>query len=138
MILSKQFSFDAAHRLTFHQGECFNLHGHTWNGNIEIGMPDGDVQDMIIDFGLLKEIIKDYFDHKTLVYKKDQGLLEYLRDAGLKHTLLDQEPTAENLAILIKGLVIRLLLDKSNTTELNEETWVSITLFESETSSVTV
>lgn len=138
MILSKQFSFEAAHRLTFHQGREFNLHGHTWQGNIEIGMPDGDVQDMIIDFGFLKDMIKSNFDHRTLVYKDDLKLLAYLKDAGLAYTTLETEPTAENLALLIKGMIIQLLLVKSGLPELNEGTWVSITLFESETSSVTV
>ncbi|MBP6085949.1 6-carboxytetrahydropterin synthase [Patescibacteria group bacterium] len=31
MKISKSFSFDAAHRLTTHNGKCRNLHGHRYS-----------------------------------------------------------------------------------------------------------
>ncbi|MCD6102754.1 MAG: 6-carboxytetrahydropterin synthase, partial [Thermotogaceae bacterium] len=30
MLISKEFTFDAAHRLMKYKGKCENLHGHTY------------------------------------------------------------------------------------------------------------
>jgi len=86
MILSKTFTFDAAHRLLDYNGKCANLHGHTWKGEVRIiniysidkVVPDG----ILLDFSKIKKIIEK-FDHT------------YLND------LININPTAENLSALI-------------------------------------
>lgn len=95
--------FSAAHRLSFHKGQCKNLHGHTWKVDVAIGGEDG--QDMIVDFGDIKSLIKDQFDHTVLVYEQDDILYQAMAKAGFKMSLLPCETTAENLAKQIREMI---------------------------------
>jgi len=82
MILRREFTFDAAHRLTRYHGKCENLHGHTYRMAVDIrGCPDDE--GMIIDFAKVKEIVG-----AEIISKLDHA---YLND------LLPQ-PSAENIA----------------------------------------
>lgn len=69
MLVSKEFTFDAAHFLTKYHGKCENLHGHTYKLRVTV---EGEVQEdgMVIDFLILKKIVKekilDKFDHHSL------------------------------------------------------------------------
>jgi len=69
MVVSKKFSFDAAHFLPNYEGKCRNLHGHHWvvevacsgEVNVDVGM--------VVDFKDLKgfcEEIEEKFDHTSL------------------------------------------------------------------------
>jgi 6-pyruvoyltetrahydropterin/6-carboxytetrahydropterin synthase len=87
VLVSKEFSFDAAHHLHCYEGKCKNLHGHTYRVIFGIsGFVDG--RGLMIDFGDIKEIwtneIEIYLDHK------------YLND-----TLPAMNTTAENMAVWI-------------------------------------
>ncbi|MCD6103388.1 MAG: 6-carboxytetrahydropterin synthase QueD [Thermotogae bacterium] len=82
MLISKEFTFDAAHRLMKYKGKCENLHGHTYKLRVTVkGEPDDE--GIVIDFLHLKKVVEEnvvaYLDHS------------YLND------ILEQ-PTAENLA----------------------------------------
>ena len=67
MLVSKDFSFDAAHFLTQYHGKCEHLHGHTYKLRVTV---EGKVQSngLVIDFGILKKIVKeqilDKYDHR--------------------------------------------------------------------------
>jgi len=69
VMVSKEFTFDAAHHLHCYEGKCKNLHGHTYK--VVFGM-SGFVNDigLVIDFGDIKEIWKNeieiYLDHRYL------------------------------------------------------------------------
>ena len=65
----KKFSFSAAHFLPNYEGDCKNLHGHTWKGEVEIEGYINNETGMIIDFKEVKKElrkIEDLFDHKLL------------------------------------------------------------------------
>lgn len=72
--LSKQFRFEASHRLPAHDGKCARLHGHSWIGRVYVRgtelQADGPKAGMLIDFGELKRIVNplvdDYLDHHHL------------------------------------------------------------------------
>jgi 6-pyruvoyltetrahydropterin/6-carboxytetrahydropterin synthase len=82
MLLKKEFSFDAAHRLESYHGKCENLHGHTYRMSVEIeGSPDAE--GMIVDFARVKETVD-----REVVSKFDHS---YLNDAI-------RQPSAENIA----------------------------------------
>jgi len=102
MKVSKEFTWDMAHRLTFHDGKCKNLHGHTYKVRIECkGNPDAN--GIIVDFYDIKEAWKkwdDRLDHATIVYEHDVNLLKYLTDNKLKHYSIAMETTAENMALM--------------------------------------
>jgi 6-pyruvoyltetrahydropterin/6-carboxytetrahydropterin synthase len=104
MILKTMVTFDAAHRLTFHNGKCKNLHGHTWKVEVQIDIGTGvdTSDDMILDFGAVKEFIRTTFDHKLLIFQQDPDLNN---SVGLKgeHTLFPFETTAENIAGFIRS-----------------------------------
>lgn len=69
MLVSKVFTFDAAHQLPDYEGPCRNLHGHTYRLTVTIDNPvqtDG----LSYDFHELKRIVKerviDPLDHTYL------------------------------------------------------------------------
>ncbi|QAS51881.1 6-carboxytetrahydropterin synthase QueD [Halobacillus litoralis] len=87
VMVSKEFSFDAAHHLHCYEGKCKNLHGHTYKVIFGIS---GFVDDigLVIDFGEIKKIWKEqieiHLDHR------------YLND-----TLPNMNTTAENMVVWI-------------------------------------
>ena len=82
MLLIKEFSFDAAHKLDSYHGKCENLHGHTYRIAVEIlGVPDDE--GMIIDFAMVKETVQS-----ELLSQLDHS---YLND-------IISQPSAENIA----------------------------------------
>ena len=69
VLVSKEFTFDAAHHLHAYDGKCKNLHGHTYKVVFGIsGIPDE--LGLTIDFGTIKTIwkqeIEGYLDHQYL------------------------------------------------------------------------
>jgi 6-pyruvoyltetrahydropterin/6-carboxytetrahydropterin synthase len=54
MKIRKDFRFEAAHVLPYHQGKCARLHGHSYRLEVVVEGPlieDGPSQGMVIDFG---------------------------------------------------------------------------------------
>ncbi|TYB30888.1 MAG: 6-carboxytetrahydropterin synthase QueD [Candidatus Mcinerneyibacterium aminivorans] len=87
LIITKIFSFGAAHNLDSYHGKCENLHGHNYRLEVSVkGVPDNE--GMVIDYKVLKEII-----NKTVIEKLDH---KYLNE------VLDFSPTSENLLIWMK------------------------------------
>ena len=69
VMVSKEFTFDAAHHLYDYDGKCKALHGHTYHLQLAVsGMLDNRA--MAVDFGDIKQIYKDhlepYLDHRYL------------------------------------------------------------------------
>lgn len=85
VLVSKEFTFDAAHHLHAYEGKCKNLHGHTYKVVFGIsGLPDEI--GMTVDFGTIKEIwkkeIEVYLDHRYI-----------------NETLPPMNTTAENMVV---------------------------------------
>lgn len=110
MLITRKFEFDAGHRISTHQSQCRNLHGHryvlevTISGNI-ITDNDAPEQGMVMDFSDVKHIIRealvDQWDHAFLVYAGDTRVREFLQSMdGHKTVVLEVQPTAENLALI--------------------------------------
>lgn len=100
MKVSKTFTWDMAHRLTFHKGKCYNLHGHTYSATFYFeGEPDEN--GIVIDYYDIKKEVApliEELDHSFLVYTKDP-LLNLLKDQKLKIRECGFETTAENISI---------------------------------------
>ncbi len=80
--------FDAAHSLRGYDGDCANLHGHTWTVEVLVEGSELNEIGILIDFKDLKKYTKELikkFDHK---YIND---LPAFSEGGLN-------PTAENLS----------------------------------------
>ncbi len=97
----KKISFCYGHRLLGHQGKCKNLHGH--NATLEIVLQNNQLNPlgMVVDFADVKKIMKNYIDekidHKMILFKEDP-YLEILQKQNEPVFVMEQNPTAENLA----------------------------------------
>jgi 6-pyruvoyltetrahydropterin/6-carboxytetrahydropterin synthase len=97
----KVIDFCYGHRLLNYKGKCKHLHGH--NGRLEIEITSNTVDElgMVIDFGEVKRVAKQWIDenmdHKMLLHK-DDPLVPVLRDYEEPLYLMDNNPTAENIA----------------------------------------
>lgn len=130
MEIKTKLSVDSAHRLTFHDGQCKNLHGHTWKIEITVGREK--FKDMIVDFGKIKTLVKGLLDHKVLVYENDDVLMNLT--AHMERQVFPFETTAENLALFLKTMIFREFLDKEMTDE-TEKVGIMVTVWETENNS---
>ncbi len=108
MKVAKQFHWEAAHRLPWHEGECRNLHGHSYRMWVELeGEPDE--RGMVMDFKHLKRVIKplvDAWDHATLIADYDTVLLNLIRPTGWKYVVLPFDTTSENLCSYVADYLV--------------------------------
>ena len=124
--VTKSFSWDMSHMLAGHQGQCRNLHGHTYKLEVEVVNKAGKVQEvgpargMVVDFKDLKEIVKSEIvnplDHAFLYWAKSTADLEHqlaklLKDNDRKVVEVNFRPTAENMAQHFWELLENDLLD---------------------------
>lgn len=87
VLVSKEFTFDAAHHLHCYEGKCKNLHGHTYK--VILGVSGFvDERGLMMDFGDLKEI-----------WKKEIEI--HLDHRYLNETLPSMNTTAENIVVWI-------------------------------------
>lgn len=97
--VAKEFRWEGAHRLPWHEGPCKNVHGHSYRLTVELtGTPPAS--GMLIDFQEVKRILKpliDAFDHATLVAEDDAPLREALQHMSSKTYVLPFDSTSENL-----------------------------------------
>jgi len=101
----KSCHFHASHLLTGYDGDCRNLHGHTYRVVAEVAQVTGDNADMVIDFhdlkGLLARVIAEPFDH-AFIYDAtcaaECALAATLQQHNLKTTPMPGRTTAENMA----------------------------------------
>ena len=67
VFISRDFSFEASHRLPNYDGPCRNMHGHRYEGIVVVS---GAVNEtgMVMDYVDLKKVIQreilDPYDHK--------------------------------------------------------------------------
>lgn len=99
MKIAKEFRWEMGHRLSFHNGKCKHLHGHSYKLLVEFeGLLDAN--GMMIDYFDVKEIIApiiDKLDHAYMVHDKDTELVEALTKLKSNFVLVPYQPTAENL-----------------------------------------
>lgn len=100
VLISKEFTFDAAHHLHHYEGKCKNLHGHTYRAILGLSGYT-DERGLIIDFGDIKEIwkrkIEIHLDHRYL-----------------NETLPPMNTTAENIVVWIYEKLTEALLDEGH------------------------
>lgn len=115
MVIKKIFKTETAHIVrNAYSNRCkYNIHGHSYKWIIHIEGPIDEKTGMIIDFKQLNPIKKyiDQFDHTTVLWKKEK---KYIKDFFLKNfkrvIIMEQNPTAENMARLIYGFVSKWLI----------------------------
>jgi 6-pyruvoyltetrahydropterin/6-carboxytetrahydropterin synthase len=120
VLVSKEFTFDAAHHLHCYEGKCKNLHGHTYK--VVFGI-SGFVEEtgLMIDFGDIKSIWKEeieiFLDHKYL-----------------NETLPPMNTTAENLVVWIYEKMAGALLSENRVKKDQQARVEFVRLYETPTS----
>uniref|UniRef100_A0A6M3KTV2 Putative 6-Pyruvoyl tetrahydrobiopterin synthase n=1 Tax=viral metagenome TaxID=1070528 RepID=A0A6M3KTV2_9ZZZZ len=101
MIITKEFTFEAAHRLPLHTGACANVHGHSYRVRITLAtVINHGCEDMVMDFGEVKKRIYGPCDHAFISASTDR-VGEMLYREGMKVYFLPKkytQPTAETMA----------------------------------------
>jgi 6-pyruvoyltetrahydropterin/6-carboxytetrahydropterin synthase len=102
---TRRIEIDAAHRVPDHKSKCFNVHGHryvieaTMSGMV---IDEGSQTGMVMDFAFLKDLMMKVIhgpcDHATIFYNEDPLYRRLPVMDGWKFYLMDEVPTAENLA----------------------------------------
>jgi 6-pyruvoyltetrahydropterin/6-carboxytetrahydropterin synthase len=102
--VTREIAFCYGHRLLNYAGKCRYLHGHNAKAVITLQGSDLDGAGMLVDFGEIKARVQAWIDenldHNMLLCRSDP-LLPVLLDRGERVFVMDQNPTAENIARLI-------------------------------------
>lgn len=99
--VTRQIEFCYGHRLLDYPGKCRHLHGH--NGLLEVDVETISLDNigMVVDFGNIRDVVKNWIDvnmdHRMLLCRRDP-LVPLLTDLGEPLYLMDDNPTAENIA----------------------------------------
>lgn len=98
-----------AHALYGYDGPCKNIHGHTYHLSVTLmGTPIMDSNDvklgMVVDFGDLKNIVKEYilniYDHALVLNEEaSYSKSEVISNEFEKVILVPYQPTCENLLL---------------------------------------
>jgi 6-pyruvoyltetrahydropterin/6-carboxytetrahydropterin synthase len=102
--VSREIDFCYGHRLLNYAGKCKYLHGHNGRAIITIESATLDERGMVLDFSDIKNVVSawidDKLDHRMLLQKTDSAV-PILQQMGEPLFLMDENPTAENIARLI-------------------------------------
>lgn len=102
--VTRQIDFCYGHRLLNYEGKCKHLHGHNGRALITIEAPQLDFRGMVIDFSEIKQVVSTWIDenldHRMILDRKDP-VVAMLEKLGEPMYLIDENPTAENIAKLI-------------------------------------
>ncbi|MBI3735201.1 6-carboxytetrahydropterin synthase QueD [Candidatus Sumerlaeota bacterium] len=102
--VTKYIDFCYGHRLRNYEGKCKYLHGHNGRIEIELAAEKLDGRGMVVDFGDIKNVMKKWvdenLDHRMLL-RKDDPAIAFIAGQGEPYYLMDENPTAENIAKLI-------------------------------------
>jgi 6-pyruvoyltetrahydropterin/6-carboxytetrahydropterin synthase len=102
--VSREIDFCYGHRLLNYEGKCRYLHGHNGRAIITIESETLDQRGMVLDFSDIKRVVStwidDSLDHRMLLHKTDPAV-PILQKLGEPMFLMDENPTAENIAKLI-------------------------------------
>lgn len=98
VLVSKEFTFDAAHHLHCYEGKCKSLHGHTYR--VIFGISGFvDERGLLIDFADIKAIWK-------------QEIEIFLDHRYLNETLPLMNTTAENLVVWIYEKMAKAIINR--------------------------
>ncbi|MGA7978628.1 MAG: 6-carboxytetrahydropterin synthase [Chromatiaceae bacterium] len=99
--VTKEIHFCYGHRLLHHKGKCRHLHGHNARAVIRLEAATLDGKGMVADFGDIGDYVKAWLstgmDHNMLLCR-DDPVLPLLLEAGERVYVMDENPTAENIA----------------------------------------
>jgi 6-pyruvoyltetrahydropterin/6-carboxytetrahydropterin synthase len=102
--VSREIDFCYGHRLLDYQGKCRHLHGHNGRVVITIETESLDDRGMVLDFNEIKNVVSRWIDENLdhrMILRRDDPAVQLLQKLGEPLYLIDENPTAENIAKLI-------------------------------------
>lgn len=101
---TREIDFCYGHRLLNYEGKCRYLHGHNGRAVITIEGECLDERGMVLDFSDIKKTVSTWIDenldHRMILCSQDPAI-PFLQEMGEPLYLLEENPTAENIAKLI-------------------------------------
>lgn len=102
--VTREIDFCYGHRLLNYDGKCKYLHGHNGRAVIALEAERLDERGMVLDFSDIKRVVSkwidDNLDHRMILHRNDPAVAT-LRSLGEPLYLVEENPTAENIAKLI-------------------------------------
>ena len=102
--VTREIDFCYGHRLLNYEGKCRYLHGHNGRAIIAVEAEKLDSLGMVMDFSEIKRVVSTWIDenldHRMLLCR-DDPMVPILEKLGEPMFLMEQNPTAENIARLI-------------------------------------
>ena len=109
MRVTKIIKTETAHRLFGYTGACSNVHGHSYRFEITLEGDRLNKDGMVVDFKDIKlsigNLINSMYDH-VIVLNSVDPLVVTLSEMTKVHVMTKRNPTAENMALDIKDLVM--------------------------------
>ncbi len=102
--VTREIAFCYGHRLLNYQGKCQHLHGHNGRAIIVLQAPGLDDRGMLVDFTEIKRKVQRWIDENidhTMLLCRDDPILPVLQKHGERVFVMENNPTAENIARLI-------------------------------------
>jgi 6-pyruvoyltetrahydropterin/6-carboxytetrahydropterin synthase len=102
--VTREIAFCYGHRLLNYEGKCRYLHGHNAKAVITLQGSELDPAGMLVDFGEIKARVQAWIDENldhNMLLCRDDPLLPILLEHGERVFVMDENPTAENIARLI-------------------------------------
>jgi len=102
--VTRQIEFCYGHRLLNYEGKCRHLHGHNGRAVIALEAAELDGRGMLVDFGEIKRTVQRWIDENldhNMLLCRDDPILPVLQAQGERVFVMEENPTAENIARLI-------------------------------------
>jgi 6-pyruvoyltetrahydropterin/6-carboxytetrahydropterin synthase len=102
--VTREITFCYGHRLLNYDGKCRHLHGHNGRAVITLEGPGLDARGMLVDFGEIKRQVQHWIDENldhNMLLCRDDPLVPLLLERRERVFVMDENPTAENIARLI-------------------------------------
>jgi 6-pyruvoyltetrahydropterin/6-carboxytetrahydropterin synthase len=103
-LVTKRIEFCYGHRLLDYEGVCKHPHGHNAVVEVDVSTATLDNRNMVADFSDIKRIVKGWIDRELdhkMILRRDDPLVEPLKQLGEPIYILESNPTVERIARLI-------------------------------------
>ncbi len=97
--IAKDFEWEMSHRLSFHQGLCKNIHGHSYKLRVYL-RGENTRKGMVLDFydlALITGPILAELDHAFLCSADDYEIIDFLKKNNFKMKIMENFSTCENM-----------------------------------------
>ena len=108
---TRKLQWCMGHRVMGHENKCAHLHGHNYEAHVVCKADALDSVGRVVDFSVIKQElgqwIDQYWDHGFVLYFGDNNAIKAVEgflvreEHRQKLYLMDDNPTAENLALLL-------------------------------------